>query len=247
MRLAAAFEGAAPLTALEGFVTDQESGRRASRVQVYAVDERFWRFHGVDVEALDSGDALLSEGLARELATSAGQSVVLRVEKRLGDSRRVAARPEGRRRALAAAQHSRSSSAPAARRIFAQPSTGDDSRDLRAARTNATAARAAESRECAADSPDADVASTERRLREIGDLRGSRPDGARARRTGGHCGGKPQHDPERGARRGQRQSGRAAWDGSRSDTDVSGQHHPSRRSRDSVLGHDGDRSGGSRA
>ena len=26
----------------------QESGRRASRVQVYAVDDRFWRFHGLD-------------------------------------------------------------------------------------------------------------------------------------------------------------------------------------------------------
>ncbi len=29
-------------------VTDQASGRRASRVQVYGVDDRFWRFHGVD-------------------------------------------------------------------------------------------------------------------------------------------------------------------------------------------------------
>jgi len=79
-RLAAAFERAAPLIVLEGFVTDQESGRRASRVQVYGVDERFWRFHGLDGAALDPGEALLSEGLAAELATTAGQSVVLRVE-----------------------------------------------------------------------------------------------------------------------------------------------------------------------
>jgi len=79
-RLAASFERAAPLVVLEGFVTDQESGRRASRVQVYGVDERFWRFHGLDGAALDPGEALLSEGLAAELATTAGQSVVLRVE-----------------------------------------------------------------------------------------------------------------------------------------------------------------------
>ena len=79
-RLATAFERAAPLIVLEGFVTDQESGRRASRVQVYAVDERFWRFHDLDVAALEAGDAMLSEGLAAELATAAGRSVVLRVE-----------------------------------------------------------------------------------------------------------------------------------------------------------------------
>jgi putative ABC transport system permease protein len=79
-RLSAAFEQAAPLTIIEGFVAHQESGRRASRVQVYAIDERFWRFHGIDVAPLDSGEALLSESLARELSAAAGESVVLRVE-----------------------------------------------------------------------------------------------------------------------------------------------------------------------
>ena len=42
------YESIAPLVAVEGFVTHQQSGRRASRVQVYGGDERFWSFHGID-------------------------------------------------------------------------------------------------------------------------------------------------------------------------------------------------------
>ena len=80
-QLAEAFGDAVPLVALEGFVASQESGRRASRVQVYGVDDRFWKFHGLEhVKAPSSGDALLSEGLAAELAAGAGESVILRVE-----------------------------------------------------------------------------------------------------------------------------------------------------------------------
>src|SRR5215204_2928834 len=47
-QLASAFAPSVPLIVAEGFVAAQESGRRASRVQVYAVDDRFWRFHGID-------------------------------------------------------------------------------------------------------------------------------------------------------------------------------------------------------
>ena len=80
-RFSPGFEATAPIIALEGFVTDQAGGRRASRVQVYAVDERFWHFHGLDVVAAPAGsDALISEGLAAEIATTPGQSVLLRVE-----------------------------------------------------------------------------------------------------------------------------------------------------------------------
>ena len=78
--LSTAFDRAVPLMVLEGFVTHQESGSRASRVQVYAVDERFWRFHGVNAATLGAGEAMLSEGLATELSAAAGESVVLRVE-----------------------------------------------------------------------------------------------------------------------------------------------------------------------
>jgi putative ABC transport system permease protein len=80
-QLAGAFGQAAPLIVVEGFVAAQESGRRASRVQVYAVDARFWRFHGLErVNAPSGNEALLSESLADELAAAAGQAVILRVE-----------------------------------------------------------------------------------------------------------------------------------------------------------------------
>ena len=79
--LASAFKQSVPLVVAEGFVSAQESGRRASRVQVYAVDDRFWRFHGLDdVKAPERNDALMSEALAAELDAGAGQSIVLRVE-----------------------------------------------------------------------------------------------------------------------------------------------------------------------
>ncbi len=80
-QLAGAFKQSVPLVVAEGFVSAQESGRRASRVQVYAVDDRFWRFHGLDdVKAPERNDALMSEALAAELDAGAGQSIVLRVE-----------------------------------------------------------------------------------------------------------------------------------------------------------------------
>jgi ABC-type lipoprotein release transport system permease subunit len=80
-QLASAFGQAAPLVVAEGFVAAQQSGRRASRVQVYAVDDRFWHFHGLaQVNAPDGNEALLSEALAAELDADAGQAVILRVE-----------------------------------------------------------------------------------------------------------------------------------------------------------------------
>src|ERR1700680_4754816 len=42
-----AFDAICPLIVAQGLVTEQASGRRASRVVVYGVDERFWRFHGL--------------------------------------------------------------------------------------------------------------------------------------------------------------------------------------------------------
>ena len=81
--LAATFGDTAPLIVLEGFVTHQESGRRASGVQVYGVDERFWRFDGRDPSGRvpDTNYVLLSEGLARELGGETGDAVLVRVEK----------------------------------------------------------------------------------------------------------------------------------------------------------------------
>src|SRR5215467_1417920 len=44
------FGGACPLIVFSGVVSDQKSGHRASGVQVYGVDERFWKFHDLDAK-----------------------------------------------------------------------------------------------------------------------------------------------------------------------------------------------------
>ncbi|HEX8088236.1 MAG TPA: ABC transporter permease, partial [Blastocatellia bacterium] len=82
-RFAEAFSGACPLIVLEGFVTHEKSRRRASRVQVYGVDERFWIFHGREGETRPpgEGEVLISADLARELGNEAGDSILLRIEK----------------------------------------------------------------------------------------------------------------------------------------------------------------------
>lgn len=71
-----------PLIVLEGVVVHEPSRRRAGAVKVYGIDDRFLRFNGItSVEAPQNRDVLLSESLASELGTSAGDSVLLRLEK----------------------------------------------------------------------------------------------------------------------------------------------------------------------
>src|ERR1700692_264805 len=79
-RFPEAFSGACPLIVLNGLVIDEKSGRRASSVQVYGVDDRFWKFHNreAEVKSLHEREALLSPALARELGGEAGQTVLLR-------------------------------------------------------------------------------------------------------------------------------------------------------------------------
>ena len=77
------FGPAVPLVAVEGFVTHQESGRRASGIQVYGVDERFWAFHGADptAYAMERSGVFVSEGLAAELGVQVDDTLLLRVER----------------------------------------------------------------------------------------------------------------------------------------------------------------------
>ena len=49
----------APLIVFEGLVTHESTGRRASSVQVYGVDEHFWRFHGIAAPELPAMSAPL--------------------------------------------------------------------------------------------------------------------------------------------------------------------------------------------
>jgi hypothetical protein len=67
----------APLIVFEGFVTHESSGRRASGVQVYGVDERFWRFHGIPAPELPA----MSVALSQELGSRPGDTVLLRIQK----------------------------------------------------------------------------------------------------------------------------------------------------------------------
>jgi putative ABC transport system permease protein len=68
---------ACPVIAFEGLVTHDANHRRASGVQVYGVDERFWRFHGVTAPELPA----MSFALAEDLGAKPGDTILLRVEK----------------------------------------------------------------------------------------------------------------------------------------------------------------------
>lgn len=77
-----AFDAICPLIVAQGPVTEQQSGRRASRVVVYGVDERFWRFHGLTPpSALDDRTALVSRALASDLGVTSGGTLLVRLER----------------------------------------------------------------------------------------------------------------------------------------------------------------------
>jgi len=78
----AGFENVCPIIASEGLVRDQASGRRASRVQVYGIDDRFWRFHGrPEGRGPEGRDALVSQALASDIGAALGGTVLVRVER----------------------------------------------------------------------------------------------------------------------------------------------------------------------
>jgi putative ABC transport system permease protein len=80
-QFAADFNGACPIIALESVVTRDENNARAGGVQVYGVDDRFWKFHGADVTTPEGNDMLVSQALARELGAKQGDTLILRIEK----------------------------------------------------------------------------------------------------------------------------------------------------------------------
>jgi putative ABC transport system permease protein len=76
------FRAVAPLVMVKGFVTDQESGRRAGQVLVYGVDERFWRFHdAAAVAAIADREAYVSPALAREIGAATDRAILVRVQR----------------------------------------------------------------------------------------------------------------------------------------------------------------------
>src|SRR5262245_17016978 len=80
-QFAANFNGACPIIALEAVVTRDENNARAGGVQIYGVDERFWKFHGVNTQTPEGNDILVSQALAQELGAKQGDTLILRIEK----------------------------------------------------------------------------------------------------------------------------------------------------------------------
>jgi ABC-type lipoprotein release transport system permease subunit len=71
----------APMVALTGAVSHEDSGRTATRVQVFGIDDRFLRFHRRDQVAPAGREAWLSPALAAELPHATGDSLLLRIAK----------------------------------------------------------------------------------------------------------------------------------------------------------------------
>src|SRR5688500_18858475 len=76
------FIAACPLIAFEGVVTHEESKRRGAGVQVYGVDERFWKFHEREETGISQApplerEALVSASLAEELGSKAGDTLLI--------------------------------------------------------------------------------------------------------------------------------------------------------------------------
>src|SRR5215510_11492944 len=80
-QFAANFNGACPIIALEAVVTRDENNARAGGVQIYGVDERFWKFHGASTQTPEGNDVLVSQALAQELGAKQGDTLILRIEK----------------------------------------------------------------------------------------------------------------------------------------------------------------------
>ena len=68
---------------MQGLVTEQGSGRRASRVQVYGVDDRFWQFHGVagPIGTGRTATPFVSRALAADIGAADGGTILVRVER----------------------------------------------------------------------------------------------------------------------------------------------------------------------
>src|SRR5215469_14605603 len=79
--LASAFDSACPIIAINAVVVHEPSGRRASGVEVYGVDEHFWKFQAEPGQPPSGHEILLSAALQRELGGKANDAILIRVQK----------------------------------------------------------------------------------------------------------------------------------------------------------------------
>jgi ABC-type lipoprotein release transport system permease subunit len=74
-----------PIIFVQGVVVHEETGLRALNVNVYGVDERFWRFQDVAGQKAPIGrSALIGTALAQKLGARAGDGLLLRIETQQG-------------------------------------------------------------------------------------------------------------------------------------------------------------------
>ena len=80
-QLAEEMQPGAPLIVLDGVVAHEPSGKRAEGIQVYGVDERFWKFQGLAGAPPRGREIQLTAALARELGAAGGDTILLRIPK----------------------------------------------------------------------------------------------------------------------------------------------------------------------
>ena len=74
------FEQAAPAVLIRGSVEAASSGERASRVNIHGIDERFASFFSEPLPLAGAREVVLNQSLAREVAATPGDSVLLRFQ-----------------------------------------------------------------------------------------------------------------------------------------------------------------------
>src|SRR5580693_6704521 len=81
----AGYRAICPIIVVQGLVSDQAGGRRASRVLVYGVDDRFWRFHGATASLQEAPsearEAMVSVPLASKIGVTAGGAILVHIER----------------------------------------------------------------------------------------------------------------------------------------------------------------------
>jgi ABC-type antimicrobial peptide transport system permease subunit len=71
----------APLLSMPAVITHESSSRRATRVTVFGVDDRFFALHGVAAPDLGRSAAWLSDDLAREIGAVKDDAVIVRISR----------------------------------------------------------------------------------------------------------------------------------------------------------------------
>jgi ABC-type antimicrobial peptide transport system permease subunit len=72
---------AAPVIAVTGVVAEEGSGRRASKVRVFGVDDRFWTLHGRPITGPQGREAFISRALAEELGAAPASTLLVTVRR----------------------------------------------------------------------------------------------------------------------------------------------------------------------